>query len=150
MKPCHICEKIVRVEKAVACASCKKGFCHYCISKYFPERAATLLKRDSESLPALKISECFACIKECKCHKCKSVENVVLQPNGQQSQPSQGMVLSLVGEEEVAEMGLFRGRKVSELPLHLQRIYLKKKVLYSKHEISCLSNDKNILEQQNN
>jgi hypothetical protein len=39
---------------------------------------------------------------------------------------------------------------VSEMPLHLQRIYLKKKVLYSKHETSCLSNDKNIPEQQNN
>jgi len=35
------------------------------------------------------------------------------------------------------------------MPVYLQRIYLKKKVLYSKHEISGLSNDKNIPEQQN-
>jgi hypothetical protein len=56
-----------------------------------------------------------------------------------------------VSEEElIPETGLFRGKKISELPLYLQRIYLKKKVLYSKHEISCLSNDKNIPEQQNN
>ena len=47
------------------------------------------------------------------------------------------------------ETGLFRGRKISDLPLYLQRIYLKKKVLYSKHEISCLTNDKNIPQQIN-
>ena len=29
-------------------------------------------------------------------------------------------------------------------PEYLQRIYMKKKVLYSKHEISSLNNDKNI------
>ncbi len=33
------------------------------------------------------------------------------------------------------------------MPEYLQRIYMKKKVLYSKHEISSLNNDKNIPEQ---
>ena len=75
---------------------------------------------------------------------------MVFVPSIPDPSPALAAVVSLVGEEEpLAETGLFRGRRVSELPLYLQRIYLKKKVLYSKHEISCLSNDKNIPEQQN-
>jgi hypothetical protein len=45
MKPCHICEKIVRIEKVIACASCKKGFCQLCINKYFPDRASALFAK---------------------------------------------------------------------------------------------------------
>lgn len=144
MKPCHICEKIVRTEKSIACLACKKIFCFYCIHRFFPERADTLLAKKEGELPTLRITQCFACVNECKCSKCKNVENVVYLTAVPNSQP-EGSIGGLVNDEEfVPESGLFRGKKISDLPPYLQRIYLKKKVLYSKHEISCLTNDKNI------
>ena len=41
----------------------------------------------------------------------------------------------------ISEYGLFKGKKISELPNFMQRIYQKKKILYSKHLMSAPSNN---------
>ena len=43
----------------------------------------------------------------------------------------------LLSEDSVPESGLFKGKVIKDLPTYMQRIYLKKKVLYSRHEV-CL------------
>lgn len=44
-------------------------------------------------------------------------------------------------EEAIQESALFAGKKVTELPGFLQRIFNKKKVIYSKHQISVPANE---------
>jgi hypothetical protein len=47
----------------------------------------------------------------------------------------------VLGDEETSQISpLFQGKKLSELPDYLQRIYAKKKVIYTTHQLSVLKN----------
>jgi len=43
MKVCHVCEKVVKVQRSVTCLTCKRSYCFPCISKYFAKKAKELL-----------------------------------------------------------------------------------------------------------
>lgn len=68
--------------------------------------------------------------------KCKTVESVIYtNPKANKAQVINKINnFSLVSSDEpIPESGLFKGKKINEMPLFMQRIYLKKKALYTNH-----------------
>ena len=74
--------------------------------------------------------------------KCNTKESVIVTLGNTVVNESQNKGGNFLLEDEpITENGLFRGKKISELPNFMQRIYKKKKILYSKHLMSAPSNN---------
>lgn len=50
--------------------------------------------------------------------------------------------------ELIRERNLFREKKISELPNYLLRVFIKKKVIYTKHQLSVQQNE-NLMAEEN-
>lgn len=56
--------------------------------------------------------------------------------------------LILKDSELIRERNLFREKKISELPNYLLRVFIKKKVIYTKHQLSVQQNE-NLMAEEN-
>ena len=84
-----------------------------------------------------KVTECFFCLKQCKCFKCSKEEFVVVASTNVMQGEEKQRGLADFENEPVPEGGLFRGKNLGAMPDYLKRIYQYKKIIYTKHQVSA-------------
>ena len=136
MRLCHICEQIARADRSIGCLSCRRAICKGCFNSYFGRQL-----KEPNSLQSITTERCVVCEEKCVCKRCQGRGKSVLlgeRAGGMREEWGEGRKLR-VEEDMVGEGGFFKGKNIRELPLYLQRLFLKKKVLYSRHEVSLPS-----------